>query len=119
MNNTTLNFLNLDYIELMADGDHEMKETIIQMLLSEVPTEISNIEDAISSEDLKKLKAVSHKFKSTLSFVGYNDMIITNKEIEHIARTGENTHRLNSLLDKMKTYQSNIMPELKAALGLI
>ena len=87
--NTNFQFIDLSYLDLMADGDDDMKQTMIEMLLDEVPTEMEKMTDLHQSEDWKELREVSHKMKSTLSFIGNSAMTEANKTVENIAKSQE------------------------------
>jgi HPt (histidine-containing phosphotransfer) domain-containing protein len=92
------NSLNIDlsYLELMTDGDTEMKQTMLEMLLDEIPQEIMNLKNCCSNSDWKALNEVSHKFKSTLSYVG--SVILTNANL-----VVEEDSKLEKNLDGIKT----------------
>lgn len=81
-------FLNLDYLNMMADGDADMKATMIEMLVEEIPEEMEKIKQLYAAADWNELREASHKMKSTLGFVGNDAMTTANGAIEDIAKTG-------------------------------
>ncbi len=90
--------INLEYLELMSDGDADMKKTMLLMLLEELPEEIQKLHDAYSAQDWIELRSVSHKLKSTLSFVGNTEMTEANKKIEQYAYQHTNLDTIPSLI---------------------
>jgi len=110
---TTYQFINLSYLDLMSDGDEEMKATMIEMLLEEVPEEMSKMQDLYEAKDWKELREVSHKMKSTLSFIGNDAMTTANQQVEEIAKDGEGTDALPALLATLLEIYPKALEELK------
>jgi len=106
-------FINLDYLDMMSDGDIEMKKVMLDMLFEELPQEISKMRTLTDASDWNEMKAVSHKMKSTLSFVGCDDMTTSNSEIEHICKAGTGTEQVTILLAVMEGKLDSVMAELK------
>lgn len=114
MTESMYNYINLEYLDLMADGDTDMKQTMLAMLLEELPDEVSKIVEMSKVADMKGLKAVSHKMKSTLAFVGYPLMDKTNKDVERIAMGEGNVEELTTLATNLDTYCKQVLTELKS-----
>ncbi len=114
---STYKFLNLDYLELMADGDDDMKATMIEMLVEEIPEEMAKMKQMYETADWKELREVSHKMKSTLAFVGNDVMTEANKEVEEIGKDGgENAEKLPELLGILFDVYPKALVELKMEL---
>jgi len=86
MDKINTNTINLDYLRLMADNDEEMIQTMLAMLLEELPEEVGRIKELCGMEKWDELTRVSHKMKSTLAFVGNDLMTTANKELERITK---------------------------------
>ncbi len=106
-------FIDLSYLDLMSDGDIDMKSMMLNMLQEEIPVEIKKMSTLEKEKDWNQLSKVSHKMKSTLAFVGNATMIETNKEIEEIAKSEKNTNRLSALLDKLIELYPQVLTELE------
>lgn len=113
MRTTIYLHINLDYMDLMADGDMDMKKTMLEMLLEELPQEVDKIADSVENQDYKSIKAVSHKLKSTLAFVGNETLDAVNKDVEKIAIEEGSFTQLRNLASIMKKNCNMIMPELQ------
>ncbi len=104
--------INLDYLNLMADGDDSMKKIMMEMLLDELPVEIAKMKEVHRTDDLDELSSISHKMKSTLAFVGNEVLTKTNKEIEEICKTEENKEMLPFLLEVLENGYQKAVVEL-------
>lgn len=117
--NTDFQFINLSYLELMADGDTDMKLTMLEMLLDEVPAEMEKMEALIQDENWEELKGVSHKMKSTLSFIGNDRLTHANQQVEDIAKSEKGTERLPELIATLLDLYPKAVEELKMAAAAI
>lgn len=111
---TPYKFINLSYLELMSDGDDDMKKTMLEMLLEELPEEIQKMSQLTAAQDWEELSSVSHKMKSTLSFVGYEAMTELNTELELLSKHQENPKRIVSLMGQLEEKLAEVMPEIQA-----
>ena len=108
------NFINLDYLDMMSDGDLEMKKVMLDMLFEELPTELAKMRELVNSSEWKELSSVAHKMKSTLSFIGCNAMTSANTDIETICNDGEsNSSMISTKMEILESNLDNVMTELK------
>jgi len=107
-------YIKLDYLELMADGDEDMKKTLLEMLIEELPPEITKMRQAVDAEDWEELSSVSHKMKSTMGFVGFEAMTAHNQELELLSKHEENPSRMKELVVLMEANLALVMPEIQA-----
>lgn len=115
---STYQFLNLDYLDLMADGDDDMKATMVEMLVDEIPEEMDKMKKACNAADWNELKEVSHKMKSTLAFVGNDEMTEANKELEEVGKTGgANAAKAPELIDILFDIYPKALEELRTVLS--
>ena len=113
MNNNAFNYINLDYLELMSDGDDSMKKVMLEMLFEELPLEIGRMKQMCQESNWKDLSSVSHKMKSTLSFVGNSEMIEANKKIEILAKEMEEVKAIPPLLNILEELLPKAVGELR------
>ena len=111
-------YINLDYLNLMSDGDEDMKKVMIEMLLEEVPTEVDKMSSLHEANDWTQLREVSHKLKSTLAFIGNADLTNSNQRVEDIAKSEEGIEELPTLLEKIIAIYPNALEELKTVLAV-
>ena len=101
-NKTTYDYINLEYMEMMSEGDSSMKKVMIEMLMEELPQEIDKMDALVKDRNWNELMSVSHKMKSTLAFVGNENMTEANKQIESLSKEGSNTDSVPELLESLK-----------------
>lgn len=108
------NFINLDYLDMMSDGDLEMKKVMLDMLFEELPTELAKMRELANSGEWKELSSVAHKMKSTLSFVGCDAMTTANTDIETMCKDGiSDASRVATKMETLESNLDNVMTELK------
>lgn len=109
----TFKHVDLSYMELMADGDADMKQTMLEMLVDELPTEVEKIKKLSVERNFKDLKAVAHKLKSTLAFVGNQQLDAANKDVEKIAKGEMPEDELENLVQFMVKESELVVSELR------
>ena len=116
MANIQYRHINLEYLDLMADGDDSMKQVILGMLITELPEEITKMKGLIQNQSWTELSNVSHKLKSTLSYVGNEEMTLTNKAIEKFSKNQISLDEIGSLYTVLKEHLPSVVNELEAEL---
>lgn len=104
--------VNLDYMDMMSDGDPDMKKVMLEMLLEEIPHELQRMREVHAASDWNGLASVAHKMKSTLSFVGNDTMTKANKELESIGKSQDETGKVASLIDVLENTSVPVLVEL-------
>lgn len=112
----TYQFINLEYLELMSDNDNSMKKVLLDMLIEELPMEINKMQPLVEARSWVELSEVSHKMKSTLAYVGNDDMTVNNKTIEVLCKSEQDLDQIPELVKKLETCLERVMPELKIEL---
>ena len=113
----TYHYINLEYMDMMSEGDDSMKKIMLEMLLEELPQEIKKMISLISENNWENLAALSHKLKSTLAFVGNSEMSKANSEIEKIAKESPAQVTLISLASLLDSLYPKVVAELEVELG--
>lgn len=111
----TYQYIDLSYMDLMSDGDIDIKKTMLSMLFEEPLHEIKSMKELCAAKNWRDLKNVSHKMKSTLSFFGKDPIVSTNKEIEYLAMNNKDTERIAGLVDELEKLYLYSLEELKDA----
>lgn len=116
----TEQYINLEYMDLICGGDIEMKQTMIAMLLEEIPEDLNNLNFFHDSQDWENLGNLSHKLKTTFAYLGHDETAECNKQIERITRYNEGDYsELRGLLDAINRNMDGLMVELKAVFDKI
>ena len=112
---------NLDYLKLMSDGDRDMEQTMLEILLAELPEEFDKMKSLFAQQQWENLSKVSHKMKSTLAFIGNSDLTNANLKIEQLTKQKDNPPGENDIeviADMMAQFEGllpEVMEELKQA----
>ena len=112
----TNNYTNLDYLLLMSDGDEEMVQTMLGMLLDELPEEFNKMVYLHQAQKWEELAKVCHKMKSTLAFVGNEKMTQANRNIELAAKSSKNLENLPGYFEEMSSLLPHVLQALKDAM---
>ncbi|MBT8220731.1 MAG: Hpt domain-containing protein [Bacteroidia bacterium] len=110
----TYHNLNLDYLNLMTDGDASMKKMMLDILFEELPVDLDWLSKYHNEKDWTNLKSVCHKLKSTLSFIGNDAMTIANMQIESNAMQVQNLDEIPDLIEKLFHWYPIVLKELKS-----
>lgn len=114
MSKSGYEYINLEYMEMMSDGDDSMKKIMLEMLLTELPEELQKMTDCIPDTNWDEMCSVSHKMKSTLAFVGNDSMTTANREIESMTKDGgPNASTVSTHMDTLNKLCPMVIEELK------
>ena len=101
-------------MDLMADGDDSMKKIMLDMLIEELPVELKKMRAHQQSATWDDLGNVSHKMKSTLAYVGNDEMTNANKQVESICKFGGDLSQLDDLVTALEQKFHQVFLELQA-----
>lgn len=110
----TYNYINLEYLDTMTGGDEEMKSEMLSMLIVEIPDELAKLQAATAAADWEEVFQISHKFKTTLSFIGNEDLVNTNKTVEHCSRHRIDVEEIPPMVAQIAEKIPFVMAELQA-----
>ncbi len=111
---STFAYIDLSYMEQMAAGDDDMKTTMIEMIIDELPSDLQTMNELFESENWEELGNLSHKMKSTIAYIGNPSMENANAAIEEITRYGGDTSQLASLFDTLNSECPQVVDELRS-----
>ncbi|MEZ4981975.1 MAG: Hpt domain-containing protein [Saprospiraceae bacterium] len=115
MKQTDFQYINLEYLETVTDGDPEMKKEILGLVIDEIRNDMPRLSVLHASGDWDTLHNITHKFKSTLAFVGNELLTDTNREVEQISKVREKTESVPQLLQVINELQPRVEYELDLA----
>jgi HPt (histidine-containing phosphotransfer) domain-containing protein len=105
------NVIDLQYLKELSSGNREFEIEMINMYLSQTPEIVSEISEAFHLNDLKKVKSLSHKLKSSVIIFGAKLLHEKLAEIEELAADDNNLAQISGLL-KIVEEQSRLSIEL-------
>lgn len=94
--------LNITYLEEITGGDKEMILEMLDLFISDIPTQIENIEGFFASDQLVEMSKEAHKLKPTLQYVGLIQMYEDIKKLEEIGKNGTGSELIPDLIKSLK-----------------
>jgi len=89
--------VNLSYLIKITDGNKEFIKEMLQLVVTEMPPDLTEINTAIAGRDFATIKAIAHKLKSTIPIVGLDRELPALAEVEQLAANGEQLPRIKKL----------------------
>lgn len=109
------NLTDLTYLRTMTDGDADMLQMMLGMLIAEIPEEMEKMNTFATTEQWHDLFQVSHKMKTTLAFIGNTEMTELNKSIEHCTRKNSDLETVPDMLERLTELSLVAVEELRVA----
>ncbi|QQS27470.1 MAG: PAS domain S-box protein [Sphingobacteriales bacterium] len=107
---------NLDYLDESIGGDEDLKIKMLEIMLRETPDEVEQMEKYFQEENWERLKAVAHKFKSTVAYMGLNGLKEVVNKIQVNAEKKENPELTKNMIAEVKNICLLACQELKEEL---
>jgi signal transduction histidine kinase/CheY-like chemotaxis protein/HPt (histidine-containing phosphotransfer) domain-containing protein len=79
---TNIPLISLDYLQSLAKGDKHFESVMIKSFIEQVPVELKQLDEAISTKDYKTIASVAHTMKSTVSYLGMTNVRKLLQEVE-------------------------------------
>ncbi|MEY3367052.1 MAG: hypothetical protein RI973_207 [Bacteroidota bacterium] len=109
--------IQLDYLKLMTEGDLELQQTMLGMLLEELPAAMDNIQASFAEGNREEVQRVCHKLKATLPFVGNTELESINKMLEEVSKSGDSSGLAAPLVERLAALLPPVLQELREAMG--
>jgi HPt (histidine-containing phosphotransfer) domain-containing protein len=114
--NTSYQYINLNYLNELSDGDHEFMRDMIQTFLDNVPSYIHDFRTLKFNKDHAGMQSFAHKMKATFLFMGIESLSKDSANIELQCKQGTNDTEVELLLNKMEPQFILVVRELQDAL---
>ncbi len=105
--------LDLDYLAHIANGNKAFMAEMIEMILTDVPIDLAEMEKHLEALDYERLHHIAHKAKSALLMTGNKEIEELIKLINKCASTETDTHKLPEYIKKLITLWYAVVPQLK------
>ncbi len=106
--------IKLDYLELMAGDDPKIRQTLLELLLSDLRTELPRMRDLFEAEDWAELYRSAHKMKSTLDYSGNEAMQQANLNILSHSGDQHDPAEVGRALQQLEALSIAVLVELEA-----
>lgn len=100
--NNKLKYVDLTYLESMAEGNEELIVEMIGIFKKQVPQFVAEMDMYLERKDWQSLGAVAHKAKSSVYIMGMSTLADDLKTLETIAKKGTEPESYASYIMKFK-----------------
>lgn len=94
--------LDLSYLNEASGGDANLQAQLIEIILREVPIELAQMEQHCTDQNWDRLRAVAHKFKSNITYMGLHYLEDTIKNIQIYAQNRQHLDKLPDMVARIK-----------------
>lgn len=108
--------VDLTYIRSIAPGNTVFQQTLINEFLLHTPSIITEIKKLSKANDWNKMKAVAHKLKGSISYVGTPFLIQSVVEIETFCQQEAHFNLIPDKVDQLESNCQKVYTELAAEL---
>lgn len=108
--------IKLDYLEMMAGNDPTIKQTLLELLIADLKTELPKMRAQYEAGNWADLYQTSHKMKSTLDYSGNEAMQQANLHI--LINCGDQHYppAIGPALQELEALSIDVLAELEAIL---
>ncbi len=80
--------VDLTYIDHLANGDQDLKKTLVVSVIEDLPLEMIKLKDCFEEKDVEGYYKVAHKLKTTYAYVGLKENKIVHNALERYKKDG-------------------------------
>ena len=99
----------LNYFNIMTGGDRDLQLKMMEIMMEETPAELALLQQHLNAQNWDGIRAVAHKMKSGIQYLGLTDVLHLVKDIELSAKEKTN---LDLLPEKINTVVLSCEPAL-------
>lgn len=111
--------INLDYFNTVTEEDNELRIKMLRIMLDETPIELQKLQQYFFESNWEGVRAIAHKMKSTMQFIGLPDTLQLVKQIENNAREGKYLDTINESIKNVVLEANSAMKQLEIELERI
>jgi CheY-like chemotaxis protein len=78
----TAKVINMDYLHSLSNGDKLFEKNMIQAFSKQVPEELKELKTAIDEKNYKKIGTIAHNMKSTVAYLGLQQLASLLQQME-------------------------------------
>jgi hypothetical protein len=101
---------NLAKVYALSDNDPEFVNEILNLFVTEVPADLSQIGEGIKSKDYQQTYAFAHKLKPTLDLLGLN---VAFEEILQIEAWTKTEGKKKEIIETYKSVKTQVKDAIK------
>lgn len=114
--NVKFNYVRLDYLDEIANGNIEFKKELISIFIKQIPGFINNMKKYLSENNYEALAKEAHTAKSSVMIFMMEETEDILKKIQILAQKGDKAN-LTSMINKADRRLKKASEELSSYLG--
>lgn len=91
-----------EHLNSLSRGNKEFIKEIIDIFLDQNPRELNDLENAIKEKNYPAIKTISHKMKTSVGFIGIDQLLSPLAKIEELSQKGEEIKQIELLFESAK-----------------
>lgn len=103
----------------LARGNNNFVKEMIAIFLEQNVKDLRDIGNAITEKDFEKVRAMSHRMRTSVGFMGMGGMLEPLSILEQEAKTSQNMEHITSTFELIKNQSAQGIKELKDILSTI
>jgi len=111
-------YIDLTYLEKLAAGSNEFMVDMIGDFIEKVPQDLDEIQSHLEDQNWKRVRAIAHKIKPTLGFMGIKKLEPVIASIEEFAAEEKSLEKLPGLIEELNSVCSLAVKELEVEISL-
>jgi HPt (histidine-containing phosphotransfer) domain-containing protein len=113
------NFINTDYLEMVAGGDSDLLKELIDLFKDQVAEFNSEMNILFREKNYPSLGSLAHKAKSSVAIMGMDSLANMLKNFELQAKDGKSTEKYESYISRFETETKSAIEELDALINTL
>lgn len=93
LNDTSV--IDLEYLKILSKGDEVFEKNMIRSFSVQMPEELNKLKSSIIDKNYEQICSIAHNMKSTLSFMGLNQLTPLLQQIEQECKKQNGITRIN------------------------
>lgn len=107
------NIINQEHLNTLSRGNKTFIKEIVAIFVEQNPIEIRELEDAIINKNYSSIRSISHKMKTSVGFIGINQLLPELTNIENLAINEGDLNNIRSIFNNVKVICQKAIIELK------
>lgn len=105
--------INLAHLRLFTMGDSDTEKMMLAEILAELKVESKKVPELVKAQMWPELARVTHKLKTTLPFIGNQELIDLNMKVEHASRSNSHLSEIPQWADQFFGLLPEVIKELE------
>ena len=109
--------IDLSHLRLFTLGDLDTEKMMLHEILTEISSEVVKMRELTTEKKWYELSRVAHKLKTTLPFIGNQELIELNQKIEHASRNETGLEEVPGEVLKFEKILPDVIKALEEAIS--